>query len=305
MTIQVTTVGASQCGTSGKKIITLIAEYPRAIHSQLLTHRLFSKNSSSSRAIPIKSAIDNVLTNPAEFKWTVNQSGMQGLPLTDPDKLFKVQKSLEAYLKQTINFVNYLGLKEEEGGLNIHKQNVGRYLEPFQNIRIVLTSTEWDNWDWLRIDEAAQGEIEELALKIKQARDSADYMLLNEGEYHVPFVNRKRNTDGSIVYYHPDTANILTTEEAILISLSVCAQTSYRKEDTTLEKAKDIVDKLFSGAKKHLSPTEHIATPIPSFIDHGYDNAEWPKGITHIDRDHNYWSGNFKDWIQYRHLKYS
>lgn len=305
MTIQVTTVQASECTITGQKIITLIAEYPRAIHSQVLTHRLFSKNSSSSRAIPIKSAIDNVISNPAKFKWTVNQSGMQGLPLTDKDKLFKVEKSLEAYLKQTINFVNYLGLKEEEGGLNIHKQNVGRYLEPFQNIRIVLTSTEWDNWDWLRIDEAAQGEIEELALKIKEARDSATYMLLNNGEYHVPFVNRQRNTNGSISYYHPDTNDILTLEEAILISLSVCAQTSYRKEDTTLKKAKSIVDKLFSGSKKHLSPTEHIATPIFFSKYDQWPIGEWPAGVTHMDRSCNYWSGNFKSWIQYRHIKYS
>lgn len=303
MSIKVELIQASMDAESDQKIITLVAEYPRAVHAHLLTHRIFSKNSSSTRAVPIQSAIQNIVDNPAKYLWTENQSGMQGSVIQDQSKLSTIESAVHKHFRDTVDFVTYLNQKEKEGGLNVHKQNAGRFLEPFQNIRVLITATEWDNWDWLRIDKDAQGEIEQLALAIKKVRDEADYMVLNKDEYHIPFITRKRKAF-NISYHHPDTDEQLSLEDAITISLSICAQTSYRKEDSSLEKAKMIVDKLFMGDKKHLSPTEHIATPIPTFIDYrDYPESDWPVGVTHMDRKCIYWSGNFKNWIQLRHLR--
>lgn len=287
---------------NGTKITTLVLEYPRVIHAQLLTHRVFSKNSSSSRAVPIKSAIDQIDQNPAQYIWTENQSGMSGEVITDPVKLNKINEAMTNLWNQVKQTVLYLGSKESEGGLNVHKQNAARPLEYYQNIRIVLTSTEWINWDWLRIDSAAQPEIAQLAKMMYEVRESAEYMKLAEGEWHVPFITRKINKNGKLSYHHPETDAELTVQEAKELSMSICAQTSFRKEDYSDKKTENVIGKLFTGNKVHASPSEHQATPIPNFTGSFYETSNWPDGVTHMDRNCDFWSGNFKHWIQNRQL---
>lgn len=285
------------------KICTLVLEYPRSIHAQLLTHRVFSKNSSSSRAVPIKAAIQQIEDNPAVFMWTSNQSGMSGNLIEHPGILDEVEFVKSNLWKATRQAVMQLGYPHSEGGLNVHKQHAARFLEPFQNIRVVLTSTEWENWDWLRVDVAAQPEIEQLAKLMLEARTNNKYMQLAEGEWHVPFIKREVDLEtAEIIYRHPETDVVLTDKEAIELSMSICAQTSFRKEDYSDEKTESVIDKLFTGKKVHASPSEHQATPIPKFTDYGDNNNEWPEGVTHIDRKHQYWSGNFRGWIQNRQL---
>lgn len=300
--IKVIPVMGSQCALTGQKITTLILEYPRSIHAQLLTHRVFSKNSSSTRAVPIKSAMAQIFDNPARPIWTQNQKGMQGPPITDEATKNYIERLVHEHMLDAFTLVNLLSHPNKS--LNIHKQNAGRYLEPFQNIRVCLTSTEWDNWDWLRADAEAQGEIEELANLIQQARNELQYHVLEEGQWHLPFVTRKwKNIDSTLHYFDPESNQEISLEEALNISMSVCAQTSYRKADTSLEKAEDMKVKLFTGRKVHASPSEHQATPIGE-VNHPANRPHfrWPLGITHIDRNEDYWSGNFKNWIQYRQL---
>lgn len=300
-------IQASVSAHSGKEIITLILEYPRTIHAQLLTHRVFSKNSSSTRAVPIKKAIKNVRENPANYMWTLNKAGMQGDIIEDKSHLEVIEKLYKTMLETTIQGVELMAKKFEEGGLNVHKQNAGRALEPYQNIRVCLTSTEWENWDWLRIDADAQPEIQELAVLIQKARDDADYMIISENQWHVPFVNRTHNNSAEYgIIYTNQEGNEITLEEAITISMSCAAQTSYRNLDTSEEKAEDIYKKLFSGKKIHASPSEHQATPIAdpfvNFPKADTPDQLWKKGITHMDRYQQYWSGNFCGWIQNRQL---
>ena len=285
---------------TGTKITTLVLEYPRAIHSQLLTHRVFSKNSSSSRAVPAKKAIKQIQDNPAQYIWTENQKGMQGPVITDLDKLAAIEKLWALSMTTQIKLVEKL---TDPDGLNVHKQNACRLLEPYQNIRVCLTSTEWDNWDWLRMDEEAQGEIADLANLIYEARNLAtklgQYPLLQVGEYHVPFVDRYQYVDG--MRYYDNKGNQLTLEEAINISMSCAAQTSYRNLDASLTKAEDMYSKLFDTRKVHASPSEHQATPIGK-IKNPFDVEKWPEGVTHVDRYGQCWSGNFRGFIQNRQL---
>ena len=303
--VKVEFIQGSICANTRTAITTLVCEYPRAIHAQLLTHRVLSKNSSSTRAVPIKDAIKQVKSNPAKYIWTENQSGMQGAVITDESKLFKINAAYEMAMINACSFAQILGGKESEGNLNVHKQNAGRLLEPFQNIRICLTSTEWDNWDWLRIDADAQGEIAELAKAIKQAREynANKYIVLNPDEWHLPFIHRaKCQKTGKLEYFHPETSRQLTVEQAKELSMSICAQTSYRKEDYSDEKTTTVIDRLFTGNKVHASPSEHQATPIGKVNNSVVDIAEWPLGVTHMDRYAELWSGNFKHWIQNRQL---
>jgi len=301
-TCKVEMIQASRCINTGKEIFTLVCEYPRAIHAQLLTHNVFSKNSSSTRAVPIAAAIKQIENNPAKYIWTEKQSGMQGALSTEDqaivyNEVFDWARS--AAIEHTLELV-------KQGA---HKQNAGRLLEPFQNIKIVLTSTEWKNWDWLRDHEDAQGEIADLARAIKHARDNAKVIELNAGEWHVPFVNRYRCPEYDDLTYYLDDENQtdLTVEEAKLISMSVCAQVSYRKEDYTLEKANKMKGMLLNGSKVHASPFEHQATPVSSYTENTgsndpYEFESWEEGVTHLDRTGNLCSANFKNWIQHRQL---
>ncbi len=302
MAIKVECIQASRDLLTGKHIYTLVCEYPRTVHSQLLTHSVFSKNSSSTRAIPVLTAIDQIINNPAEYVWTINQSGMQGeLATAEEAADFEV-----TYLKAMGEAIESVKKLAEQGA---HKQNAGRLLEPFQNIKIVLTATEWANWDWLRDDKDAQGEIAQLARAMKEARDGADAIGIYPGEWHVPFVERHRNLETGKLHYYLDeegeedeAATELCAEVALDVSASVCAQVSYRKADFSLEKASKIKGMLINGRRVHASPFEHQATPISNYAGGLWLPSDWDQGVTHRDRDGNFWSNNFQSFVQQRSL---
>ena len=306
--VSVTPVQGSICAITKKPITTLLLEYPRTIHAELLTHRVFSKNSASTRAVPTKTAIDNANRNPAQYLWTRNQPGMQGEIITDAATLAKAELLYNSGLENISAIVALLGLPEEEGGLNIHKQHACRLLEPFTNMRTLLTSTEWTNFDWLRIDKAAFPEFEALAKEMEYARKHMEYMELNAGEYHIPFVERARTRNGKLHYAHPDY-EMLSLEEAINLSLSLNAQTSFRKNDASEEKTTKVINQLFGDTKVHASPSEHIATPFSSNYHAVAESvpasmisqSQYP-GLTAVDLNGNLRSGNFVNWLQYRQL---
>lgn len=303
--IKVVPIMASMNTVTNTPFYTMLATYPRAIHAQLLTHRDKSKNSSSSRAIPVLTEIENILKDPAEVFWTKNQKGMQGVRITDEKEIALLNSHVEKHRESAFELAKLLS---DPNGLNVHKQNVNRYLEPFSNITVLISATDWANFDWLRIDSAAQGEIETLASLLKECRDNMVPMPIYEGEYHVPFVDRIRDADGVLHYYSMDTQQELTLEDAILVSTSCAGQTSYRKLDESLEKAHDMKAKLQNGDKLHASPFEHVATPIQLPM-HNLKQlpldlfmSKLPPGITHVTRDLDLYSGNSRNWIQYRHL---
>lgn len=301
--MKVESIQSSICLHTGTPIDTLLLEYPRYIHSQLLTHRAFSKNSSSSRAVPIKAAISNVFENPAEYYWTHNKPGMQGTLITDQAIISRANTIMMDMRQAVVNGVQALGFPESEGGLNIHKQDAARFLEPYQNIRVCLTSTDWANWKWLRVDKAAQPAIDLLANMIEETRKHAhanSALLLRPGMWHLPFVNRVPTKTG-FDYFCQD-GNLLTLEEAKKISMSSTAQTSYRKLDTSLDKAEDVYTKLFTGDKVHSSPSEHQATPIGWVEGNILDPDNWPEGVTHMNRKADLFSGNLRHWVQLRQL---
>ena len=78
MTITAKVICDSICKHSKIRITTLELEYPRFIHSEFMTHRMFSRNASSSRAIPVARQIEMIKEDPAmPIHWGKNQPGMQ------------------------------------------------------------------------------------------------------------------------------------------------------------------------------------------------------------------------------------
>ncbi len=254
----------------GPEIITYELEYPRMIHSELMTHRIFSKNSASSRAIPIMTMIKAIWNNPAEpVHWGKNQAGMSAKEELTGWRKTLTQKTWRAASKVVCGFAFILSK------IGAHKQIANRITEPFSHIKIVLTGTSFDNWFALRDHEAAQPEIQVLARLMKEAKDQSIPNYLAREEWHLPYV-----TDRS-----------LQIEDALKLSASLCAQTSYRKADDSLEKAKSIFGKLIDSYPVHFSPTEHQARPLWGYMD---------PLTTHTDKIGRFWSGNFCGWGQYR-----
>ncbi len=295
--------------SNGVAIHTIACDLPITILNQLLTHRAFSRSTSSARAVPTEKAIDQTLNNPYVPIFTKKGKGMSGDIITDEGTLHALKVMHEQYM------ISAAAAASAMDDMDVHKQNAGRYLTPFQNCRVLITATDWDNFDWLRNDKDAQPEIQELAKAIKAARDGADVMELNYEEYHVPFIKRHRAVNGELEYFAEcdDGFTQVSTEEAINISMSASAQTSYRKLDHSIEKAALIIPKLFGGKKVHASPSEHVATPMmPDMLkviaagNSGITLAEalnmLQEGCTAINVDGTVSSGNFKGWVQQRQL---
>lgn len=307
----------------GKKIATFELTYHRYIHGEVMTHRLFSRNAMSSRAVPVNKMLDIIREAPAmPIHWGKNQPGMQAKQ-ENSEKIW--YDWTEIYGKEVVDL--YCSAPEAWGraaedaikwakrfsDAGYHKQIVNRLVEPFQMMKTVMTATELDNFFWLRLDEDAQPEIFEMARCMRECLLQVEPEVLQAGEWHTPYVGHKNTAQRGLLYYvqDGDELKFISKEEALAISSSCCAQVSYRNLDNTYEKAMAIYERLLSGAKVHASPFEHQATPIQESISDPLVgepincqdwNRSWEEGITHVDRQGNFWSGNFCGFIQHRQL---
>lgn len=295
-------VVAKSCNAENPEsvITTFELEYHRYIHAELMTHRLFSRNAMSSRAVPVAKMIEQVRKNPATpIHWGANQAGMQAEKELSGDCLSEVKGEWAA---SAFNAADSAEFMSDHGA---HKQIVNRILEPYQMMKTVVTATELDNFFWLRCHADAQPEIKELADCMYKAYQEADAEHLKEGEWHTPYVQGASCQDTGKRYYFigdPFSSDEITLEDALKVSASCCAQVSYRLLDNSLDKAIKIYDRLVESKPIHASPFEHQAKPIISFDNSSGMTQLWPEGVTHMDLNYDYWSGNFKGWIQHRQL---
>lgn len=274
----------------GQDIITYELDYPRFIHAEIMTHRVFGRNAQSSRAVPIAKTLEVNQDFVRPIIYGANQAGMSSSKeLTDSAlNASKVQWDLAAN--------NAFELSQRLNDAGLHKQWANRVTEPFSRIKVIITATEWENFFWLRDDEdAAQPEIVELAQRMKEVNEAAPTIQLDQGMWHLPYVFQEFTSKGKQIFLDND-AKELDIKTALKISASCCAQVSYRNLDDSVEKALKIYDRLFSGPKPHMSPTEHQAKVPPKYADFR------TPGITHMDRNGNAWSGNLKNFVQYRQL---
>lgn len=271
------------------RVVTLELEYGRYIHAEFMTHRAFSRNAASTRAIPLKKKIKQVWDEPfIPVHWGANQPGMQaakelsGWRRSLAQSLWKIASKAACVIARGFDAVG------------LHKQVAGRILEPFEVYKVVMSTTELDNFFWLRDHPDAQPEIRELANVMKQAIEHSQPFKLNprKDEYHVPYVNRSRDENGVLLYHV--SGGLVDLDTAVKVSTSCCAQVSYRALDTSIDKAKKIFERLIESTPVHSSPTEHQATPL-SHLDH------WQRYKKTDDTgDFDWWSGNFRGWYQQR-----
>lgn len=277
------------------RLTTFEWEYPRFIHAEVLTHRVFSKNAGSSRAVPVMSAIELASNSMVVPNFKYNKAGMQ------PAKHLS-EKDMELAIEVWRGCANScIDAAEELASLKVHKQWANRMLEWFSPIKIVLSGTDFANFLWLRNDIEAQDELAHLAEQVENLLNSSKPTVVEIGHAHVPYVDRTFG-DMGVSYGRLDhTENgALTMTEACKVSASVCAQMSYRKSDDSMAKANDMYEKFIRGRRIHSSPFEHQAICAPANIDMVPKYLD--SAITHFDRQGRWYSGNLRGWIQYRHL---
>ena len=293
---------AHSIAPNDQMIVTWELEYPRFIHGEFMTHRLFSRNAASSRAIPVKTIIDQVRNAPAmPTHWGENQAGMQAKSLLSS----ALTTSAKYVWRQAANSSAFFA--EQLVKIGLHKQATNRILEPFQTMKTVMTATCMDNFFWLRNHEDAQPEIRELARLMWEALQASTPNKLNPGDWHVPYYSENYTTGVWRPTVKPSKSEAgVSLQDALAISSSCCAQVSYRKLDDTLEKALFVYARLVESEPVHASPFEHSATPMKYDVLTASNlfamGGKWQEGVTHVDRDGNFWSGNFISWIQHRQL---
>lgn len=287
---------ADSISPQGTRMTTMEIEYPRFILAELNTHRMLSKNSASSRAIPVKAMHDFIMNSPATpVYWGKNQAGM---------------KAKEELQNSDLSMAKYLWGKAKEdaihwakamANLDLHKQITNRVTEPWMTMKTVISGTEWSNIYWLRDHQDAQPEFGVLAKTMRTAHEASKPILLNPGEWHLPYMVIQRDKRGEI-FYRDQEGNELKLEDARVVSASCCAQVSYRKNDDTLEKAHKIYRQLIESTPAHASPVEHQATPMDVNSMCRFEPETWEDGVTHVSANSDLWSGNLRGWIQFRKL---
>jgi hypothetical protein len=265
---------ADSVNASGDRITTMCLTYPRFIHAEFMTHRVFSRNASSSRAIPLRTMMRTVALDPAEpIHWGQNEKGMQaygevkGWRKTGARAVWRIHRVMSLAAVWWLNF------------FDVHKQVGNRLLEAHMHIRVVVTATDWANFLALRKHYAAEPTIQELARAIAYELEVSVPVLRGAGEWHLPYIS---DTD----------REKLSSLDQRKVSAARCARTSYRTSDARLSKLADdlaLYDRLVGSAPIHASPTEHqaIAAPADKLQVLGYSSFYW---------------GNFRGWVQARKL---
>lgn len=306
----------------GQRITTLVVVFPRMILSEFNTHRMLSKNSASSRAIPVTKQIQKILDYPYIPNYIgVNQSGMQASDYLTGNRLAEAQHnvvvkrdravigaledmvgasyvqnafgdqfgnvmsyglddtslvtvgSILDYYKEVIAYSKTADYVAPDEFLNIHKQTINRYLEPYMWHTVVVTATSWGNFFALRIHGDAQPEICLPTELIREAIDASTPAFVDYGEWHLPFIQ-----DDERHLINPDTI-----EDWKYVSSGRCARVSYETHDGKRDIAKDIeLSSERLAPRGHMSPFEHVATPV----DENYEGD----------------LGNFDGWLQMRKL---
>lgn len=305
----------SQKDYEGKRLVTLITRFPRNVLAEVNTHRVFSRNSASSRARSIKSTIGDVMTKPYIPLFTRNQKGMSGVFLSTSDR----EKAIDVWLNArnsavyhalslllgdlmpvdgsvsdiVMNYSELVDLYYEKvydadapdtAAISAHKQNVNRLLEPFSWHEAIITSSYWENFLNLRTDlSAAQPEIVALAKLVERLLDVS---VPDVSWVHLPFVD-KNEIPAEVVSF----ADI---REVSMRSATEAAQVSYRDKATaTKSTAKaSLGERLL--AMQHLSPFEHVAIDSDTYFNAAEDG---------LPSDKNKLVSNLgPKWVQLRHV---
>lgn len=281
----------------GNRITTFVLTFPRIILAEFNTHRMISKNSASSRAIPFNKMMDMVLQDPfIPIKWMKEHKGMQGYEYFDDTVSEKFKRIWLQLRSESVERAQQLSMS------GVSKQMCNRLLEPFLYHTVICTGTEWENFFALRAHDAAEIHMQDLAFKMLKAYNESTPKELKAGEWHIPFgdtfddhrlLEILSNEYGQDAAYYGKEVESDIERMKIKIATGRCARISYNNFEGKDDYEADIKlhDSLLSSG--HMSPFEHVAQSMSeSDID---NHVHISKYSTELG-----WSGNFMGFVQYR-----
>ena len=297
---------ADSISPQGHRITSMLLTYPRFIHGEIMTHRMFSRNSASSRAIPFEKMVKMIEEDPfIPIAWQKDHKGMQGTEyITTEEGIYVCIRGWIEARNTAVKQAKWLN------SCNVTKQLCNRILEPFMWHTTLVTATEFSGFfelrcpkiyhaadgnyyksvkDWNSVDKdiqykglsclhpentsQAEIHIQALAEAMWDAMNESTPNQLKAGEYHIPFGDK-------IDWQQLKLEDGTPQQGMIKIATARCARLSYNNFDGEIDYEKDIKlhDKLLKD--RHLSPMEHCA----------------------MCKNDNIWYANFRGWIQYRYL---
>lgn len=280
----------------GDELVTWEVEYPYFVHQDALTHRMLSRNASSSRAIPIRKVLDQVATHPAmPMFWGRNQAGMQA------HSELNLENLLESELIWLRARDSALRAAEELVRIGLHKQLVNRILMPWIWIRVLYSATDFENFFHLRQSDrtadviperipeplypndyrylqslidptfGAQPEVQCFVRMMKLSYLNSTPRLKKTGEWHLPFLEEREGEKERLI------SEGYEAEDFPAISSGRCARISYLTHDGKHDVGEDI----------------RLAGDLVD--DDGWSPMEHPAKATPYLR-----AGNFTGWVQQR-----
>lgn len=280
---------ADSMSPDGVRLTTMEIEYPHAIHKDIMTHRMFSRNFQSFRACPPEKVIERIEHDPFipdAFRTRVKGmgEGMAAVVQELPRELWM------AHIDHSLDTARRMI------GLNMAKAQINFVLQDLASIRGIISATEWENFWNLRLAldsedrPLARPEVYRIALMMQQAYDASEPEDLGYDEWHVPLADWSRD--------YTDTLDWDMMKE---LSTGRCARVSYLTHDGVRDLSKDLElhDNLLADG--HMSPFEHIARPIPitgaMYVDEIDQTSRKSTGLLLPGPD---WRANFFGWHQYR-----
>ncbi len=250
---------------NGKRLTTMEVKMHRFVLAEFNTHRVFSRNSASSRAIPMSKIIKRVEEDTAwPVEWGKNQSGMQASKETlTLEELGLCENTWEIARDFIVGQVRKLEM------IGLHKQLSNRLLEPWMFTTVIVSSTEWDGFFWQRCSELAQPEIQVPAYDMQYEYYTNVPKHLKMGEWHLPYI-QDEDVEAAKGFWNsknPASAYFESYKEHLKkVSVARCARVSYLTHDGKRDIQKDIEMflKLVKADPMHASPLEHVATPLVS-----------------------------------------
>ena len=141
------TVVADSINPQNDRLTSVLVTMPRIILSEMNTHRMLSKNTSSSRAIPFKKMVEAVQNDPfVPIAWQKEHSGMQGIEYFIESEAYW---NNDKWLNARDNAIKVATLLTND---KVTKQLCNRLLEPFMWTTMLITGSKegWDNFFSLR-----------------------------------------------------------------------------------------------------------------------------------------------------------
>lgn len=237
----------------GTPIGTFFLNFPRRRLVEMNTHCAFARNARSTRAVPTRNFIEEVLTDPAmPIHIGKNQAGM--VSSEEVDDLAHIKRIL---LDSRIPMIE--AVKQLEG---THKQFINNLLEFWMWTTQIVTTSMYGLDNFLKQRSAEAGAAPEMAAiqgGMKVGRELMTHAPIKA--WHIPFILPEEQS--------------FSLSEQLCISIGRCASISYnspgRKEVDYKADIDRVFDRLLSNNPKHESPFEHQAVWT------GYPNARFAK----------------------------